>query len=618
MKQLFTLLIIIQTGLSCFAQHTIQTETRLQFPEDIGFVDVTKPPYNADNTGKSDVTDILQKAIDDNSPSGWRIIYLPEGEYLISNQLKWGDNSFNIGPVLQGQGRKFTTIRLADNSPMFQDENTPKGIIWTGDGSADNFKNEIRDLTLVSGRNNPGACGIQFNANNEGCIKNVMIISEDGKGQIGLDMAYTDMIGPLFIKNVEIEGFKIGISTAFTVNSMCFEDIYLKNQKECGFRNKGQVVSIRHLFSRSNSVAIENLGGDMVLIDSELISEKYSHTAISNKSRLFVRNTKTYGYKNSIVSSADQFDFSISDKLIKEFNSHPVLTLYKNSSKESLNLPIKEIPEIPWDELNKWVNVESFGASGKDTIDDSDAIQRAIDNKDNKTTIYFPMSGDVNLYVIDKDVFIRGNIRRIFGANLFFTGKGRIIFDNGKWPEVFFERFSRRLGGQGPALIHQSNRSLVISDATFSGITGMGTGDLFMDNVVGGPHSFLNNQQHIWCRQLNSEQGKTDGIVNKGATLWVLGFKSEWDKIKFNTIDNGKTEILGGFIYALNRPKTTPMFRIENSEASFSGIRQSNFSKPSKFYTDIVEEVRNDTSNILLNEQTYHNAITLFSGYYKK
>jgi glutamate synthase domain-containing protein 3 len=103
--------------------------------------------------------------------------------------------------------------------------------------------------------------------------------------------------------------------------------------------------------------------------------------------------------------------------------------------------------------------------------------------------------------------------------------------------------------------------------------------------------------------------------VNKGANLWVLGFKSEWDKIKFNTIEKGKTEILGGFIYALNRVKTTPMFRVENSMVSLSGIRQTNFTKPQKFYTEIVEEIRNDSAKILLREQTHSDALVLFSGY---
>ncbi len=590
-------------------------EQKLYFPGDIGFIDVSKPPYNADTTGKTDVTAVLQKAIDDHSPYGWNVIYLPAGEYLVSDQLRWGQTHSNTGPVLQGQGRHFTTIRLAESSPGFQDTQNPRGIIWTGDGSADNFKNEIRDLTVIAGRNNPGACGIQFNANNEGTVRNVSIIAEDGNAVTGLDMSYTDMIGPLLVKNVKIKGFNTGIKTAYNVNSMCFEDVWLSGQLECGFVNQGQVVSIRHLYSDNTVPAVKNLGGDMTLVDCDFKSGAPDSVAITNKSHMFARNITVEGYRKSLVSHTTSGDDEEDTRHILEWTSHPVLTLYDDSKLSSLNLEIKETPEAPRDDPSKWLNVEEFGALSNDTIDDSEAIQTAIDHAGDKTTLYFPMTGDDKIYIIDKDIHIRGNIRRIFGGNMFWKGKGKVIFDDGKYPVVFFERFSRRLGGLGPALVHKASRTLVIEDATFSGITGQGTGDLFMNNTVGGPYTFTNPEQHIWCRQFNSEQGRTEGIVNKGSTLWVLGFKTEWDKIKFNTMDGGKTEVLGAFVYALPRPKTTPMFRIENSEASFAGVRQTNYTTPPRFYSEIVQEIRGDTSRILYRDQIYDDAMPLFSGW---
>ncbi|MBN2215660.1 MAG: T9SS type A sorting domain-containing protein [Bacteroidales bacterium] len=46
-------------------------------------VDVTQPPYNADNTGASDVTAIIQQAVDDAGISGGGVVYLPAGTYRI-------------------------------------------------------------------------------------------------------------------------------------------------------------------------------------------------------------------------------------------------------------------------------------------------------------------------------------------------------------------------------------------------------------------------------------------------------------------------------------------------------------------------------------------------------
>jgi len=48
-------------------------------------IDVTKSPYNADNTGRQDVTSALQEAIDDaGSVKGGCVVYLPEGTYKVS------------------------------------------------------------------------------------------------------------------------------------------------------------------------------------------------------------------------------------------------------------------------------------------------------------------------------------------------------------------------------------------------------------------------------------------------------------------------------------------------------------------------------------------------------
>lgn len=49
------------------------------------FLDVTKEPYKADNTGKNDATKAIQSAINDVAGVGG-IIYLPAGLYKVSSQ----------------------------------------------------------------------------------------------------------------------------------------------------------------------------------------------------------------------------------------------------------------------------------------------------------------------------------------------------------------------------------------------------------------------------------------------------------------------------------------------------------------------------------------------------
>ncbi|MDX9710228.1 MAG: glycosyl hydrolase family 28-related protein [Trichloromonas sp.] len=47
-------------------------------------VNVTSPPYNVDNTGQTDVTSVLQQALNDVGTSGGGVVYLPQGTYKVS------------------------------------------------------------------------------------------------------------------------------------------------------------------------------------------------------------------------------------------------------------------------------------------------------------------------------------------------------------------------------------------------------------------------------------------------------------------------------------------------------------------------------------------------------
>ena len=60
-----------------------QGEKEIPFIED-NIVDVTLAPYNADNSGETDVTTIIQKALDDVGQSGGGVVYLPAGTYKVN------------------------------------------------------------------------------------------------------------------------------------------------------------------------------------------------------------------------------------------------------------------------------------------------------------------------------------------------------------------------------------------------------------------------------------------------------------------------------------------------------------------------------------------------------
>ncbi len=564
-----------------------KTPDNIIFPDDSGVINVKNAPYNAKGDGVADDTLAIQKALSD-YPNKNKIVYLPTGTYLVTDQLQWprgeGGNTYKR-TILQGQNTGKTIIKLKDSAKGFTNSWMPKAVIWTGEAPAQRFRNGIRNLTVDTGTGNAGAIAIQFIANNQGAIRNVTMRSRDRQGLIGLDLSYTNEIGPLLVKNVKVDGFNIGIKTANRVNSQTFERLSLQNQKEYGLANYGQIISIRNLQSNNAVPAIYNKDGIVTLIDASLTTNgrALQQPAIKNESTLFARNIKTSGYSLAIQNHRNSRQ-NAPGSVITEF----VYPQTSNSAK-SLNLPIEETPEVSWDDLSNWESPTHFGAVANDRNDDSPAIQAAIDS--GKTTVYFPNGS----YLINQTIYIRNNVKRIIGLEAAIVGQGIFRFENGNAPTVVIER----LDGVGSGIIHGASRTLVLSSmglgtsgnkARYSNV---GNGKLFIEDVVGGPWEFKG--QKVWARQINPENSGTH-ISNNAGNLWILGLKTEREGILVETKTGAKTEILGGFVYSTSKPKTTPMFVNENSDISLT-IGECNFN--GNFYLNLVDEIRNGVKTSL-------------------
>ncbi|MFP4061112.1 MAG: fibronectin type III domain-containing protein, partial [Bacteroidales bacterium] len=182
--------------------------------------------FGATGDGQTDDTEALQEAM--NYGVG-KFVYFPDGTYLISDRLEWPDDARFAPLIIFGQSRENTIIQLTDDNPLFQSDT--RAVVWTNKmGSADNFRNYIKHITVNTGSGNPGAVGVQFMSNNMGAIEDISIISGDGTGKIGLDLAYNGLNGPLLVKNVSISGFDIGIKSSGEVNSQTMEHVNLEGQ----------------------------------------------------------------------------------------------------------------------------------------------------------------------------------------------------------------------------------------------------------------------------------------------------------------------------------------------------------------------------------------------------
>ncbi len=560
------------------------------FPGDSGVINVIE--YGAVPDDGQDDTAAIQRALDDH-PSGNHIFYLPGGEYRISDTLRPArDDGVTKRNIFQGQSRNSTVLKLADN--LDHDD----AVIDFRSGPAQFFRNAVRDLTIDIGRGNPKASGLKFNASNQGTIADVTIRSPDGTGRIGLDLRHSDEVGPLLVRRLKVIGFEVGIWTGWQTASQTFEDIALRGQSRKGWVNEASQSVFAHRVHSVNEVpAIWNAPwelpgagqGRFLLVDAVLqgIGEARNTAAIRNQKAMYVRDVKTPGYQSALVNSQVGFrgNGSLDGHEIDEYWANGAADSRRGgpfqlfpSPDRTLRLPIRDAPVPPLDrELSRWDGPHNHGGMPNDGVDDSQAIQRAIDS--GATTLYLPRG----TWTIDGAVTLRANLQRMMGTEAHISGRGKIRIDDGCGDAIVIER----LQGGGVTYVHATRRTVIFRHLlgwTYqAGIDQ--PGDVFVEDVVGAPVVF--RRQNVWARQLDIEGDIEDRpgieakLVNDGGRVWILGFKTEDDGTHILTRRGGRTELLG----ALHVGGSTrgPRFITEN--ACFSAAMAQGG-------TDLVRETR--------------------------
>lgn len=574
----------------------------ISFPKGYGHIDVTRPPYNAKGDGVTDDTDAINRALRDHNRAandekvpGHRLqawtIYFPAGTYLVSDTLIPRDpndpEKSQNAVRLVGAGRDRTTIRLADHAPKFQNPKQTRYVVQTGNENGDlpnwGFANFIQHLTVDTGSGNPGASGIRFDASNLAAIENVRIRSgaEDGGGVHGL--ALLQQGGLAFGKNLIVEGFNHGIfADQQPLNNFALENIELSGQSLSGIENVGKNIQLRRVRSRNAvpALVLKSPTAAVVLDDSQFVGTG-SGPAIRMDSYgfLFVRDLEVTGYEETIAlpetsglarPAGLQPAPAPSGLSVGEWVSHPRPGAVPGEAL-TLRLPVKETPTWFPDAQTRWANATEFGAVSGDGIDDTAAIQAAIDS--GAEAVFLPR-GD---YVVDGDLVVRGAVRLLDGAFSSLHGKGSLTVGESAHPEVFVENFLLPI-----PFIHNSTSTVVLRNRAWFGDIRTGpeaTGDLFIESAGPKAELIIDRPINVWVRALNREQHR---LENNGGTVWLFGDNVERMQNKqtkknqvvpIATRNGGATEVMGGAIDPLHIPhfiEDGPLFLVEDGDLSFT------------------------------------------------
>ncbi|NJK91323.1 MAG: hypothetical protein HC904_05510 [Blastochloris sp.] len=409
-------------------------------------------------------------------------------------------------------------MKIADRHPNFQNPEKPRPVIITGSedprpngGGNQAFRHNIFNLTVSTGTGNPGATGIDYVANNRGAIRNVSIRSEDGQGVIGLDMS-REWPGPALIKNVNIEGFNIGIRTDHHAQySMTFQDITLKKQKKVGIQNSHNGIFFENLISDNTVPVLQQVGkeGGLSVIVGGRFTGGAGGPAIENSGGLVLRDIQVEGYSLTVDNQKPGEEKKLSETKVDEWVSEKTLG---RSSGRQLKLPIKPSPEFVSENPADWQNAREFFVEG--AADQTDAIQKALDS--GKPVVYFPNGG----YNISKALVVPPTVRKITGLQsaigaqkdnfqgttlLQIVGSGEPLIVEHLWfskgaeksqPSTEFKRVQQ-----------DSSRAVVFRHADLHGgyeNTARGVGDTFFEDIMGVPLR-IHHPQSVWGRQVNCE-----------------------------------------------------------------------------------------------------------------
>lgn len=366
-----------------------------QRPDDPEAFYFTPENYGFKADGKSDVTEALQKAINQvKLEKNFGILFLPEGSYRISKTIQ-----IPSSVRLIGYGKKRPVIYLGARTPGFQ--TTRNYMLWfTGglapegrepsDANAGTFYSAVSNIDFRIDKGNPQAIAIRSHFAQHSFISHCDIQIGDGKAGI-YDVGNE-------LEDTKFYGGEYGIISSRTSPGwpMMMVDTYFEDQKKAAVYSKEVGFAVVNMHVKNTPVVFEmaeNLADRLHVENSLWENISQAGVEVSVEGNTFSQlNLVNVACKNvpvlvSYMPSGKKVNAKEKSYKVKEFTygfiyqDMAATGSFREVCKiEPLaTLPTtldKELPALP--AMENWVNIRHLGAKGDGETDDSEVFQKAI------------------------------------------------------------------------------------------------------------------------------------------------------------------------------------------------------------------------------------------------
>ena len=399
-KSILTAVLLLSVLTSFTARAGVSVYTQ-KFKDARG-VFFTEEAFGIKADGKFDCSDALQAAVNAiKEERGFGTLYLPEGKYRVTRTI-YVPGSIRI----VGYGAKRPEIVLEKNTPGFDKEET--SMMWfTGgivtnpervmDASAGTFYSGISNVDFRIGKGNPMAIALRTHLAQHGIVSHVSVYGGDGFACL-YDAGNE-------LEDVEFFGARYGISSNVSSPSwpIAMVDAYFEGQKEAAILTRNAGFAIVNMKVKDAPVAVfceKDMADRLYLEECFFENVKTGVVMTGDEGETNQLNMVNIHCKNVPVAvSLPKIgkEYPVKDKtyLISEFVHGLVMremggdagyeVICKTAPAEFPAAFTRTVPAVP--DMSTWASVADYGAVGDGEADDTEAIQKAVNEN---VAVFFP------------------------------------------------------------------------------------------------------------------------------------------------------------------------------------------------------------------------------------